>query len=118
MRAGLLLVLFFSFASVPFRLFAVGDAPLQLNPASSHQAEVKALGDGVFSILTTGEDPYVTTLTLPEGAASPQAVVLAFEYFCPDGLNHFEVFFGPPIRAGTRPRAAHFPLPKSGVLRR
>ena len=115
MRPGLLLVLFFSFASVPFRLFAVGDAPLQINPASSHQAEVKALGDGVFSILTTGEDPYVTTLTLPEGAASPQAVVLAFEYFCPDGLNHFEVFFGPPIRGGTSAKGG--PLPAAEVWR-
>ena len=85
---------------MPRGLFAAVNAPLQLNPASSHQAEVKALGDGVFSILTTGEDPYVTSLTLPEGAVSPQAFVLAFEYFCPDGLNHFEVFFGPPIRGG------------------
>ena len=74
---------------MPRGLFAAGDALLQINPASSHQAEVKSLGDGVFSILTSGEDPYVTTLTLPEGAVSPRAFVLAFEYFCPDGLNHF-----------------------------
>ena len=66
---------------MPRGLFAAVDAPLQLNPASSHQAEVKALGDGVFSILTSGEDPYVTTLPLPEGAVSPQAVVLAFGAF-------------------------------------
>jgi hypothetical protein len=56
-RSFFLLFLFFSLPSVPRGLFAAGDAPLQLNPASSHQAEVKALGDGVFSILTSGEDP-------------------------------------------------------------
>jgi hypothetical protein len=69
----------------------------------------------VFSILTTGEDPYVTTLNLPEGAASPQAVVLAFECFCPDGLNHFEVFFGLPIRGGNSAKGG--PLPAAEVWR-
>ncbi len=100
MPLRLLLGFFVFWASASGGLFAATGVPVQLNPAAAHQAEVKALEDGVFSILTTGADPYVTTHTLPEGAASPEAVVLAFEYFCPDGINHFEVFFGPPIRGG------------------
>jgi hypothetical protein len=115
MQLRILLCLLCSFAAAPGGLFAAGNASLQLNPASSHQAEVKSLGEGAYSVRTTGEDPYVTTLALPEGAVSPQAAVLAFEYFCPDGLNHIEVFFGPPIQGGTSAKGG--PLPPSEVWR-
>ncbi len=100
MRPCLLLFFLLSLAPTLDCLSAAANIPMQLNPGSSHHAEVTHLGEGVFSIVTTGEDPHVSTFTLSESAASEHAVVLAFEYFCPEGLNHFEVFFGPPIRGG------------------
>jgi hypothetical protein len=113
MHPCLLLFFLFSLAFGCSNLFAAGDIRVQLNPASSHHAEITPLGDGVFSIVTTGEDPYVSTLALPEGAASEHAVVLSFEYFCPEGLNHFEVFFGPPIRGGFSAKSGALPTAES-----
>jgi hypothetical protein len=88
---------------------AAESVPLQLNPASAHEAEVHALDDGGFSILTTGADPSVATHPLAESAMPGDAFILEFEYFCPDGLDHLEVFFGPPIRAGTSAKSGRLP---------
>ncbi len=74
-----------------------------------------ALDDGGFSILTTGGDPFVATHPLPEGAVPGDIFILEFEYFCPDGLDHFEVFFGPPIRAGASAKSG--PLPPAELWR-
>ena len=88
---------------------AAESLPLQINPASAHHAEIQTLEDGTFSILTTGGDPFVSTHPLAEGKAPLDAVVIGFEYFCPDGLDHWEVFFGPPLRAGASAKGGALP---------
>ncbi len=98
--SGLLWVLSLLLVLCPLAAAETDSVTLRIHPASAHHAEIVALKDGTFSILTTGVDPFVSTLTLTEGEAPADAVVVGFEYFCPDGLDHLEVFFGPPIRAG------------------
>ena len=76
------------------------DVVLEMNASSANQAEVRVLENGELEIRTTGTDPYV----LLQPFASDQLVggesVLAFELFCPDGIDELEVFYGPPIQAG------------------
>jgi hypothetical protein len=109
--ATVLWCLFISGGNLP----AAESVSLQLNPASAHHAEVRVLADGSLSILTTGGDPFMATHPLADDASPADAVVLEFEYFCPDGLDHFEVFFGPPIRAGASAKSG--PLPPAELWR-
>lgn len=52
--------------------------------------------NGEYQIVTTGADAWIITLPLknriPDGFN-----ILTFEYFCPQGLDHLELFFGPPL---------------------
>lgn len=73
--------------------------------------EVTEKSPGVYEISTTGNDPYVATVRLEESIDPAALPILAFEYFCPDGVNDFTVYFGPPISdarsvsAGALPKA-------------
>lgn len=58
--------------------------------------ELLSGGEG-YAIQTTGIDPWVMTHPMEE-AISRRSNVLSFEYFCPQGLDHLQVYFGPPIR--------------------
>lgn len=75
--------------------------PLKLDPGRAHEIEIgKDDRDGAVVIRTTGTDPYVylepfEPSTLPAGCST-----LAFEVFCPDGIDGLVVYYGPPIRAG------------------
>ena len=65
-----------------------------------NQLEIKLLEDGVFEITTKGIDPYLLLQkpkSVPEGA-----VVLSFEYFCPEGIDALEVYYGPRFTADHR----------------
>ncbi len=66
--------------------------PLSIDFNSTHDMEVSYISENTVSILTTGRDPYVFTLPLstqlPKGDR-----VLSFDYFCPKGLDHLEIFF-------------------------
>ena len=97
------------------RLGAIENIPLKINPASAHEAEIIALEQGAFSVLTTGTDPFITTHLLPEGALPDEAMVFSFEYFSPEGLDHWEVFWGPPMRAGDSAKGG--PLPPAELWR-
>jgi hypothetical protein len=108
-RPGFPLSVLFFLILCRLEAFAVESVPLRINPATAHHAEVRALEDGALSILTTGEDPFVNTHALSEGEAPVDAVVIGFEYFCPAGLDHMEVFFGPPIRAGASAKTGALP---------
>lgn len=50
--------------------------------------------DGTYSIETTGGDPYIFTEPLQTNLDIKNNQ-LAFEYFCPTGLDHIEVYFYP-----------------------
>lgn len=49
---------------------------------------------GVFSLKTEGEDPQIVFQVSPDATeGNADQTVLAFDYFCPDGIDFLEVFF-------------------------
>jgi hypothetical protein len=76
--------------------------PLAFAPARSHQVEVRHTGDSAHELTTLGEDPWVELGRFDAAGVDPAQAVLAFEYFCPEGVDGLEVFFGPPINAERR----------------
>jgi hypothetical protein len=75
------------------------ETPLALDPATRNQLEIRAEAEGVFALATQGEDPFVLLRPIDTNALAAADHVLAFDYFCPDGINDLEIFFGPPIVA-------------------
>jgi hypothetical protein len=79
---------------------STAETPLALDPATRNQLEILREAEGVFALVTQGEDPFVLLRAIDPQALTAADHVLAFEYFCPDGINDLEIFFGPPIVAG------------------
>jgi hypothetical protein len=79
---------------------AHADVVLRFNTNQVNQLNVTAEANDVFLFRTLGEDPFIVLEPFDAADAGPDDRVLAFEYFCPDGINELEVFYGPPIRAG------------------
>ncbi len=65
-------------------------------PDSTGDLNYKLLENDVHQFITTGNDPHVMTGPLKDRLPL-QHVVLSFEYFCPKGLDHLHVWFGPPV---------------------
>jgi hypothetical protein len=84
---------------------------LSLDLRRSHDLQAEEKGPGVYALQTSGADPYVVTQPLDLLGGGDDGCVLAFEYFCSDGVNGLEVFWGPPLNQS---RAVSFgPLPKA-----
>ena len=66
---------------------------IQLDVNKTNDLDI-TVSDGVYNISTTGGDPYVFTQAL-ETDLNTKNNQLAFEYFCPTGLDHIEVYFYP-----------------------
>jgi hypothetical protein len=79
---------------------STAETPLALDPATRNQLEIRREAEGVFALATQGEDPFVLLRAIDPQTLTAADHVLAFEYFCPDGINDLEIFFGPPIVAG------------------
>lgn len=79
---------------------STAETPLALDPATRHQLEIRREAEGVFALATQGEDPFVLLRAIDPQTLTAADHILAFEYFCPDGINDLEIFFGPPIVAG------------------
>jgi hypothetical protein len=75
------------------------EVELELDGINFNQLEAKPLQNGVWQIQTTGKDPWIQILPLKKDRF-PEAKVLSFEYFCPKGLDHLQVYFGPDISEG------------------
>ncbi|HVR35283.1 MAG TPA: DUF5722 domain-containing protein, partial [Methylomirabilota bacterium] len=89
--------------SILFLLAATtADAAVPLEPDMSrlNQIELHSLEPGMFELRTTGSDPWFLLKELPANFDAERHHVLAFEYFCPDGVDELELFYGPPIEAG------------------
>lgn len=56
---------------------------------------VESKSDGEWEIITKGKDPWVLTKAL-QFVRNQEATVLSFEYFCPMGLNSFQIYLGIP----------------------
>jgi hypothetical protein len=72
-----------SFTALRIEADSVGDLSFELLDKDVHQ------------FITSGSDPHVFTSPL-EDRLPGNHVVLSFEYFCPKGLDHLHVWFGPP----------------------
>ncbi len=73
------------------KIFA-GDVPVLLNLDSSNHLKA-TLENGEYSLETLeGGDPYIY-IDCPQNSPG----VLEFEYFCPQGVNALQIFYGPPI---------------------
>lgn len=73
---------------------------ITLHKESSVQVELELLPSNIVDIKTTGGDPQVVFLPDPGASIPDEATVLAFEYFCPDGVDDLEVFYSRNLRQG------------------
>ena len=64
---------------------------LGLDIEKLHELSIQNI-NGDYQIQTLGNDPYIFTLPLLS-ERKKENVALSFEYFCPKGLNFFQVFF-------------------------
>jgi len=69
---------------------------------TTHSLQAADLGDGVYEVRTTGEDPYVVCEQVTQPFEHDRLFVLAFDYQCPDGLDFVEVFYGSPFHGDNR----------------
>jgi hypothetical protein len=79
---------------------ARAEVVLQFDTNHVNQLSFVAEADGAVAFKTLGEDPFILLAPFESSALTTDDQVLAFEYFCPDGINGLEIYYGPPIRAG------------------
>jgi hypothetical protein len=85
--------------------------PLELDGRRVHELRFEEKEAGQYVLETLGSDPYVLTREVALDALQGELCVVAFEYFCPDGVDNLQVFFGPPLSAA---QSAHYgPLAKA-----
>ncbi|MBX3257230.1 MAG: hypothetical protein KF862_24060 [Chitinophagaceae bacterium] len=89
------LALFFILSGFSMLKVSAQSKPFNLLHDNLHDLELKQ-ADGAYVILTSGSDPYLFTQPVEQGL-QPDETILTFEYFSPDYLDNFQVFFGPPI---------------------
>ncbi len=68
------------------------ETPIALSLLEIRDMTIKEVG-AEYQIETTGKDPWIFTKPL-EKTIAKNATILAFEYFCPKGLDHFQIYFG------------------------
>ncbi|MEP4079381.1 DUF5722 domain-containing protein [Haloferula sp.] len=84
---------------------------LKLDPSVTQHMTITETSPGVYDIVTTGSDPWVKCVELEEPFDPAELSRFAFDYFCPDGIDDFTVYFGnegtvaPNASAGRLPRA-------------
>lgn len=71
---------------------------LQLSPESSHDIEVTQADAQQIELRTTGDDPYIVFTSAAASKHDEAASILAFEYFCPDGVDFLEVFYARSVK--------------------
>lgn len=69
---------------------------LELDVNQVNQLKVERQSNGAWQLETSDKDPWIYTLPLKQAIGSDDKI-LSFEYFCPKGLDHLQVFFGPVI---------------------
>ena len=72
-----------------------GNTSLFIEKDSINQLTLEIANTGVYQMVTTGKGPYFYTEPLKSSLPSEQQV-LSFEYFCPMGLDHLQIWFEPP----------------------
>lgn len=79
---------------LPLYFFAQ-EKGILLSVASANSSDMElSLENGIANVNTTGSDPYLFLEPLKK-KLKPGNDQLGFEYFCPTGLDHMEIFFHP-----------------------
>ena len=63
---------------------------------STHELTLKEISNGLYSIETTGGDPFLFTETIPNGTDLSRNHILTFDYFSAAGTDPVQVFLVPP----------------------
>tara|TARA_R110002050_G_scaffold141496_2_gene266697 strand:+ start:45851 stop:47992 length:2142 start_codon:yes stop_codon:yes gene_type:complete len=69
---------------------------LDLDVSNTNHLKAELQSNGAWDLETTGQDPWIYTKPLTQNIGNDDKV-LSFEYFCPKGLDHLQVYFGPSI---------------------
>lgn len=72
---------------------------LRLDLSKKNDLTAEEISKDNYEFNTSGTDPYVFTAPLTRDLPNSHKV-LSFEYFCPKGLDHLQVYFGPEIGPG------------------
>ena len=84
--------------TAPFCATAQKDVlKLELEKSTEHDLTIHKNDQTDWQIETKGKAPYIFTQPL-QTSRNKDLVVLSFEYFCPKGLDKFQIFFGPDIK--------------------
>jgi len=73
------------------------EVKLLLQEGRARDVKIKEVGSGVYEITTEGGDPCLFFKPETTRYDPKELTVLAFDYFCLEGLDSFQVFWGPPI---------------------
>lgn len=92
---SLIVIAFLAILSLNVQAQSVGYS-LELDVNQANQLKVEWQSNGVLQLETSGKDPWICTLPLKKAVGNDDKI-LSFEYFCPKGLDHLQVFFGPVI---------------------
>lgn len=93
--------------------FARADLPLDFDTGRANQLSATKAADQSMDFKTLGDDPYILLKAFEKVNASPDDRVLAFDYFCADGIDELEIFYGPPIVAGRSLSGGQMPKAES-----
>ncbi|MEN8661731.1 MAG: DUF5722 domain-containing protein [Lentimonas sp.] len=72
--------------------------PLNLVSESSHDVTLTQADDEQIELRTTGDDAYLIFTAPPATPADQNSYILAFDFFCPDGVDFIEVFYSKDLK--------------------
>jgi len=90
MRSLILMVTLLIYAGMG--VAQTGTTALFIEKDSIHQLTLELTNKDTYQVETSGKDPYFYTEPLL-ASLPPEQQVLSFEYFCPEGLSHLQIWF-------------------------
>ncbi len=85
----------FEILSMNVQAQSVGSV-LELDGNQVNQLKAERQSNGAWQLETQGKDPWINTKPLTVNIGNDDKI-LSFEYFCPKGLDHLQIYFGPVI---------------------
>ncbi|MDQ8207904.1 DUF5722 domain-containing protein [Coraliomargarita sp. SDUM461003] len=73
-------------------------SPLRIDFSKNVDVTVERTADNALQITTTGNDPQIVLSSTRSTGISEDSHILAFEYFCPDGVDFLEVFYSKSLK--------------------
>ncbi len=89
--------------------------PIQLDPARTSDLKMAEPEPGTYDLRTTGGDPWVVSRRIETDSDPEKIFILSFEYFCPEGIEDFSIYFGPPISGARHVSGVQLPKAETWV---